>query len=463
MKAGSLKRHQSLWLVGMLSLLLLVDAWFSYGDAQQTANHAYDRSLSASVRGIAERVYATEDEIVVDVPYSALELFEAGSADRIYYNVQVRGGRLITGYEQLPLPPGEPEYNKPVFYDGLYKGEPLRLGALVKPLYRPEFPHPVMIIVAETTNARQDVVQRLFLREFARKALVMVAALGIVLLATITALRPIDQLGQTIRQRPEDDLTPLDGRHVPAEVQPLVQAINHHLDRISRMLEARRRFITDAAHQLRTPLAVLKTQAEYALRQDDPAETRHALGALHRSLGHATRLTNQLLSLSRAEAVNGMMVGLSSVDMNALAREVVIDLLVLAGERGIDLGFEGDTRPCRVHGQPLLLREMISNLVDNALRYTPAGGMVTVSVDTWSGHQRLRVMDNGPGIPPEDRASVFQRFYRLPGHNPAGSGLGLAIVREIVLSHQGEIELHTAPEGQGLEARVLLPMEESPS
>ena len=467
MRTLSLKRRQTFWLVGVLSLLLIVDAWFSYGDAQQAANQAYDRSLSASVRGIAERVYATESEVVVDVPYSALELFESGSADRIYYSVQILGGDIITGYDGLPPTPAS-DHNKAIFYDGSYRGESVRIGALVKPLYRPEFPKPVMIVVAETTNARQEVVAHLFYREFARKELVIAVALTVVLLATIFAVKPIDRLGQTIRARHEDDLTPLDGRDVPAEVLPLVGAINHHLDRIGRMLEARRRFITDAAHQLRTPLAVLNTQAEYALRQDDAGEMRHAVEALHHSLGQATRLANQLLSLSRAEPINGLMLKQEDVDLAAVARDVVIDLLVLAAKHDIDLGIEGGNSPVIVRGQPLLLREMISNLVDNALRYTPAGGVVTVQVDVQADggdappRARLRVVDDGPGIPPDSRSAVFLRFYRLPGSDHTGSGLGLSIVKEIVLGHHGDIELDDARPGTaerpGLAVTVRLPL-----
>ncbi|KAB2964076.1 sensor histidine kinase [Zoogloea sp.] len=464
MKGNSLKRHQILWLVGVLSVLLAVDAWFSYGDAQRAANHAYDRSLSASVRGIAERVYATESEVVVDVPYSALELFEAGSADRIYYAVQHQGGALITGYESLPLPAAA-DFNKAVFYDGVYKGQVLRLGAIVKPLYRPEFPKPVVIVVAETTHARQDVVNQLFLWEFARKGLVIAVALVVVLVATIVAVKPIDRLGATLLARPEDDLTPLDGRDVPAEIKPLVDATNHHLARIGKMLEARRRFITDAAHQLRTPLAVLNTQAEYALRQDDPGEMRAAVDALHSSLGQAIRLANQLLSLSRAEPINGLMVHPQPVDLGATAREVVIDLLPLAGRKAIDLGMEGSESPLVVDGQPLLLREMISNLVDNALRYTPPGGIVTVEVDApaeMPGSARLRVTDNGPGVPPASRNEVFLRFFRLPGSDHTGSGLGLSIVREIVLGHHGEIRLvdgqGAGPGRPGLTVEIRLPL-----
>ncbi len=458
MKPGSLKRGLAVWLVGVLSALLAVDAWFSYSDALGAANQAYDRSLSASVKGIAERIYATESEVVVDIPYSALELFESGSSDRVYYSVGIPGEVPITGYDGLPLP-AKAEPNVAVFYDGVYKGETLRLGAMLKPLYRKEFPRPVMIVLGETTNARQDVVRHLFTREVARKTLMVVVALAVALFATMLAVKPIETLGEKIRARPDDDLTPLDTAAVPREVEPLADAINLHMERIGRMVEARRRFITDAAHQLRTPLAVINTQAEFALRQDDGPAMRPAVEALHRSLGSAIRLANQLLSLSRAEPINGLMLARQPVDLAALARETVVDLLPLAGRKQIDLGYEGGGEAI-VAGHPVLLREMIANLVDNALRYTPAGGVVTVGVRVAAGETRsvaLTVNDSGPGIPEAYREQVFRRFFRLDGEDHTGSGLGLAIVREIVHGHGGEIVLLDGEGGRGLRVRVTLP------
>jgi two-component system sensor histidine kinase TctE len=212
---------------------------------------------------------------------------------------------------------------------------------------------------------------------------------------------------------------------------------------------------------LRTPLAVLNTQAEYALRQQAAGDMRPAVEALHHSLGSAIRLTNQLLSLSRAEPVNGLMVTRQAVDLAAVARDMVVELLPLAARKDIDLGVEGGTAPIVVAGHPVLLRELIANLVDNALRYTPERGVVTVAVDLppeRPASARLRVVDNGPGIPAEFREQVFRRFFRLDGSDHTGSGLGLSIVREIVHGHGGEIVLSDAPGGHGLLVEVWLPL-----
>jgi two-component system sensor histidine kinase TctE len=460
----SLKRGLAVWLVGVLSALLVVDAWYSYRDALGAANQAYDRSLSASLKGIAERIYATESEVVVDIPYSALELFEAGSSDRVFYGVTYQGGEQITGYEGLPLPPAL-QPNVAVFYDGVYNGQALRLGAMLKPLYRTEFPKPVIVILGETTNSRHEVVQSLFFGEVGRKALLIVVALSVALLATRRAFKPIERLGAAIRGRLDDDLTPIEANEVPREVAPLVYAINQHMGRINKMVEARRRFIADAAHQLRTPLAVLNTQAEYALRQHEEAAMRPAVEAFHKSLGSAIRLTNQLLSLSRAEPVNGLALSPQPVDMAALAGEMVLELLPLAARKHIDLGVDGlagSGRPAVVSGQAVLLRELIANLIDNAIRYTPEGGLVTVGVAREAGEEgaatvALTVTDNGPGIPEAERERVFLRFFRLDAGDHQGSGLGLSIVREIVHGHAGEITLDDGPDEGGLRVVVRLP------
>ncbi|QAU35665.1 sensor histidine kinase [Janthinobacterium sp. 17J80-10] len=455
--AKSLKRGLAVWLVGVLSALLLVDAWFSYRDALAAANHAYDRSLSASLKGIAERIYATDAEVVVDIPYSALELFEAGSSDRVFYSVGHPGEKVLTGYDGLPLTEAL-KPNVAVFYDGMYKGQALRLGAMLKPLYRTEFPKPVLLILGETTNSRKEVVQSLFFGEVGRKAVLVVVALIVALLATRQAVKPVERLGSEIRNRPDDDLTPIQAGDLPREVVPLVDSINLHMDRIERMVEARRRFIADAAHQLRTPLAVLNTQSEYALRQSEVGEMRPAVEAFHNSLGSAIRLTNQLLSLSRAEPVNGLVMPPQRVDLAAVARDVVVDLLPLATRKQIDLGYEGEANtPANVSGQAVLLREMVSNLVDNALRYSPNGGQVTVTVLPQGDGVFLTVSDNGPGIPEDQRNNVFLRFFRLDSGDTLGSGLGLSIVREIVVAHAGTITLSDAPRG-GLLVTVRLPL-----
>lgn len=460
MSVHSLKQRLALSLTAVLTGVFLVDASFSYGDALDAANQAYDRSLAAALRGIAERSHATAQGLVVDLPSASLELVEPGSDDQVFYAVRAQDGALIAGDSGLPPPSGAGD--DMVFYDGLYKGRPLRLAAMRKRLGSGASAASVELLYGETTQSRHDMVQRIFLREATFKALLIVLALTVSLLVTRRSVKPIEALGQSIRDRRADDLSPVEVGGLPQELRPLVEALNQHTGRISALVDARKRFITDAAHQLRTPLAVLSTQADYALRQSDVAEMRVTITALRRSLAGAIRMSNQMLSLARAEAMGGPLLRREIVDLGKLAAEVVLELLPLAMRKQQDLGVDLECQKgwCAcVPGDPLLLREMLSNLLDNALRYTDPGAVITVSVGEGRrpGWLRLDVLDNGPGISEADREAVFDRFFRPSGQAVEGSGLGLAIVREIVSLHGGHIRLDAAPGGRGLLVEVELP------
>ncbi|HET6718430.1 MAG TPA: ATP-binding protein, partial [Rhodocyclaceae bacterium] len=277
-----------------------------------------------------------------------------------------------------------------------------------------------------------------------------------------SAFRPLIALRDAIRARQPDDLTPVPINRVAAEVMPLIDAVNHHTTRLTDMLAARKRFLADAAHQIRTPLAVLGTQAEYGLRQDDPAEMRRTLQGLVKSIGNAQRLANQMLALSRAEAVNGLIQEKAPVDVAALAHEAASELGLLAVKKGIDLAYVAPKSPAMVDGNGPMLQEMIANLIDNAIRYTPAGGHVELAVASAADAVVITVADDGPGIPAGERELVFHRFYRILGQGDThGSGLGLAIVREICLAHGGRIELgdgRARDGGHGLQAKITLPV-----
>ena len=459
----SLQRSFLIWILTVFVAWLLIDAWLGYQDALRAANQAFDRSLSVSVKGIAERISVENKALTVDIPYSSFEFFEAGSNERIFYRIGLPNAPMLTGYEDLPQPTQAVPLNTLIFYDGTYKGAPVRLAALSHPLYHDDFPDPVQVIFAETIHSRQGLWISLFLRQMGRQLILLISLLVLALWSMRRVFRPLETLGAHLGKRAEDDLTPLETDDIPLEVLPLVDAINAHMRRIERMLLARRRFITDAAHQLRTPLAVLSTQAEYALRQHQVEEIRPAVKALQQSLGGAIRLTNQMLSLSRAEPVNGLAEQYQTLDIRLLAQEVVLSLWPLAEQKQIDLGITDETVSAWVHGNSLLLREMLTNLIDNALRYTPSGGGVTVSIQTSQAKEiHLQIWDTGPGIPKAERERVFLRFFRLNPQDSFGSGLGLAIVREIVLAHGGRIHLEDAPVGTGLNVFIFLPQVQAP-
>lgn len=470
MKADAERRSFSLrkrviWgLILPIVILLPLNALWFYKGAIDAANRAYDRSLAASLKNIAESIHATAGNITVDIPYSALDIFEEGVQERVFYSVIGPAGTVITGYDDLPFPGLKGEGEEPKIVDSIYRNQPVRLGALSKRLYDPELAggDAVTVLFAETTEARTRLASSLFVDSLRPQLLLITAGLFLVVIVVRNAFRPLLDLREAIRQRSGEDLTPVPASHVPNELLPLVDAINFHMARLARLLEARRRFLADAAHQIRTPLTVLGTQAEYGSRQNDPDEMRRTFGSLIDTIRGTRRMANQMLTLARAEPANGLIQEFECLDFAELVRDIAGELASLALKKNIDLSFEGAPHGAFVNGNATMLREMVSNLIDNALRYTPENGHVSVELEQTAEIVRLRVVDDGPGIPEAERDKVFQRFYRILGRGDAdGSGLGLAIVREICWAHRGRIRLGDGNEGRdgrGLTAEVLLPL-----
>lgn len=456
----SLRARLARWMLPPLAVLIAINAGLSYFSALEAVDRAYDRSLGASIKSIAERVHSLEGQISVDIPSSTFATFDADTPERVYHAIFAPDGSLVTGYAELKPPPDLSDDGSLRFAGSDFRGIPIRVGAMRKRLYDPALAggDRVTIVFAESTDSRRSLATDLFIESLKRQILIIGLGALVLLFALRSAFRPLLALHDAIEQRAEEDLTPIAAQDVPAEIHPLIRAINHHMQRISAMLESRRRFLTDAAHQIRTPLAVLTTQAEVGARQNDPAAMRETFTRLLRSLGNTQRMANQLLALSRAEPANGLIDDKTLTDLTALARDVARDLAPLALARDIDIAFEGE-HATPVNGNEPMLREMVANLVDNAIRYSSGGTQVVVSTHSQDDRVALIVTDQGPGIPPEERARVFLRFYRILGHgNAEGSGLGLAIVREIALGHGGQVQLEGGIDGRGLRVRVLLPM-----
>jgi two-component system sensor histidine kinase TctE len=264
-------------------------------------------------------------------------------------------------------------------------------------------------------------------------------------------------LRQTIQRRGPDDLSPIATQRVPEELSPLIEAFNEVLERMKRNVEAQQRFVADAAHQMRTPLTGLKTQAQFAVREADPDALRHALRQIAVGVDRAGRLVNQLLTLARAEGREAAQQAREPLDLARLMRDVVADWVGPALEKQIDLGYEGDA-PAMVLGNAVLLRELAKNLIDNALRYTPGGGRVTCRVEERGQLVVLEVEDNGVGLTEAQAELVFERFYRVDDATTEGSGLGLAIVREIASQHDATARLRPNLAGPGVTARVVFPL-----
>ena len=458
---GSLRRRVLAWLLPPLAALLLINAFFTYRSALDAVNQAYDRTLTASVRAIGERTHSLAGRIQVDIPYAAFEGFEDDAAERIFHAVFDPAGGLVTGYADL-RPPQLPDEGGTVrIFDLPYAGETVRMAAMRKRLYDPALAggDAVLIVFAETTGARRALARDLFVASLQRQSLLVAVGALLVLAALGTAFRPLLRIRDHIRTRDEEDLTPVRLERVPSEIAPLVDAINHHMERLSAMLAARRRFLADAAHQIRTPLAVLTTQAEYGLRQTEPEEMLETFASLLRSTRAARRLANQMLTLSHAEAVNGVIGERAPFDLAGLVKEVAMELAPLALKRDIDLAYEGIGHALTLEGNAPMLREMVSNLIDNAIRYSPPDSAVTVAVAAFDDQAMVSVCDQGPGIPAAERERVFHRFYRILGQGDReGSGLGLAIVREIAMAHGGRVSLRDGEGGRGLCVEVELPL-----
>jgi two-component system sensor histidine kinase TctE len=460
-RRSSLRRRVAWWLLPPLALLLLLNAVWSYKVAMDAANRAYDRSLTASLKSIAENIHATGGRISVDVPYSALDLFEEGVQERVYYAVIGPSGGNLTGYDDLLPPLTTVRTDEPTMFDTQFRRRSIRMGALGKRLYDPELVggDVVTVLFAETTGARTQLALELFFGSLRRQVLLIIAGAILVMVALTSAFRPLLRLRNTILARHEEDLTPIPQSEIPYELSPLIEAINHHMGRLAEMLQARRRFLADAAHQIRTPLTVLGTQAEYGRRQSDPEDMRRTFASLLASIRGAQRMADQMLTLARAEPANGLIHERVKLNLTELAHSVAVELASLAMKRSIELAFEAPGAPVLVSGNATMLHEMISNLVDNALRYTPQRGQAVLHLAAEGGWARLRISDNGPGIAPAEREKVFQRFYRIPGSgDSAGSGLGLAIVREICWGHGGAVHLGEGANGGGLTVEVRLPL-----
>ena len=454
-ETGSLRGRLLRRLGLLLALILLVSSLSAYWSARQAADTAYDRTLLASARAIAEGLYTEDGRLKANVPYVALDTFAYDSAGRIYYQVLDLQGASVSGYEDLPgAPVGTPRTDDyPAlarFYDAEYRAQGVRVVSLLQPVSEPGSNGMAEIRVAETQGARERMAQALLLGTLLRMGLLALCALLLVWLAVTLALRPLESLRRSVAARTSDDLRPLPDADLPRELRPLVGALNQFNERLRDLFERQAQFIADAAHELRTPLAALKARVELGLRAQEADVWRSTLEEAAQNTDKLTHLANQLLSMARIESGARAIAegGAERLDLSQLARELGLALAPLAHARGIDLALEAE-QPVWLLGEPTLLNELLCNLLDNALAHTPAGGQVILRV---LPGPLLEVEDNGPGIPADEHEKVFARFYRR-SVGGSGAGLGLAIVGEICRAHQAQISLHQA-RPHGLLVRV---------
>ena len=469
MTAADLPRRSSLlrqlmgWLLLPLALLAALDLWITYRDARQTATLVQQRMLLGAARMIGQQIEIQDGQPNVVLPPAALELFASPYADRVYYRITRAGGELLLGYPELPTPPQPPAPDEAVYFDTWQNQQAVHAVAFSQPVLSAPTQTTLLIEVAQTLVGRDALAGEIWRTALWRQLGLLTGVALLLGLGLRRGLRPVTGLRDQVLARQPGTLEPLPSRHLPTELAPLADAMNDYATRLDHHMSAHSRFIADASHQLRTPLTVLNTQLVFALRQSDEAARQEALHAAQTTLQHGMRLVQQLLTYSVAEASQGRCDEQGPIDLGQTAREVLEQLALLAAQRDIDLGFEaeGTEGPPGQHfmvtGSARLLHELCANLIDNALRYTPPGGAVTLRLRRAAGQVLLEVEDNGPGIPPEQREQVFERFFRLDNRQSDGCGLGLAIVREIAQAHGARVHLGDGPQGLGLRITVGFP------
>jgi two-component system sensor histidine kinase TctE len=453
----SLRNHLMNWLFTPLFVLWIFSTAAGYMATLNYANKPYDLALIERAHSLAAQLRLGSGHVQFDAPPATTRPLASEVSDRTFYTVTLPDGRTLAGNARLPRPPAflSDKKQEPVFSDAELKGEKIRMVSLRYPTAEPG--GYVQLQMAETVGKRQALTRGILGNIVIPQLLLIVLAGGAVWYALKRGLMPLEHLRQEVAQRSREDLSLLDEKRAPLEVWPLIGAVNALLLRLKQAMEAQKRFSADAAHQLRTPFAGLKTQAELALRETDPERVRHALQQILAGAERCNHLVNQLLALARNEPGSHAYGNFVQLDLNRLAQDIAMEWVPEALKKNIDLGFEGSSQILPVRGDAIGLKEMIGNLLDNAIRYTPAGGAVTLRVGYEEGGAVLRVEDSGPGIPEEQREQVFERFYRILGSGQQGSGLGLAIVREVAQLHGARISLGAGAAGKGTLVTVHFP------
>jgi two-component system sensor histidine kinase TctE len=454
------------WMLAPLLLLWPLSVAITFVVARSLADEPFDRALVDHARVLEQeaRRYLAGGPLPEGPQLGAL--LPGLQAGDISYQIIANDGEMLRGDAAMPPPAlyDFPEPGRVKLRSDQLNGLEVRI-AYVHMLADDETTEPALLVqVAEKLGNREDLANQIIRGVIFPQFVILPLAAVLVWLGLARGLRPLRRVRERLHDRGPDDLSPIEAASVPAEIEPLVQAFNELLARLDDRIGAQKRFLADAAHQMKTPLAGLRMQAELALRERDPVPLRRSLEQIAIASDRAARLISQLLSLARTE---NQLAGahFEALDLAPLARDTVTEWAQAALARGIDFGFEHDGRAAPIRGNPVLLREMLGNLVDNALRYTPTRGSVTVRLQRDGDDVLLAVEDSGPGIALSDRPLIFERFFRVIGTPGDGSGLGLAIVREIAEQHAATVavggaeppEPHLEPEGSQAEGAVPRP------
>lgn len=437
----SLKNQLRLWLLLTMLLVLGVSAALSYSRALHYATQAYDQALLRTVLALADEVVIdSHNQVKIEIPEVASHLLSYNEGDHIYIRISDPDGKLVFGEAGLPLPAVAPADNQQIYYNQRYKQEAIRAVTFGLPENTAPHARNILITMAETTGKRDAMVAEMVEEMLLPQVLMMVLAAIVIELGIYFALKPMQDLRDALHLRSHRDLSPLDTTTSPLELQPLLQAMNALLSRVKAGLQQQQQFIADASHQLRTPIAGLQTQAELALRSHPPAALQEPLNYMLRSTTRLSHLIQRLLSMARTDAATSQLV-FQPVSLTAIIAEECARWIGPASDKQLELEVRIETQHDHVLGDALMLSELLNNLLENAIQYTPEQGLLDIRL--WEDGQslQLQVTDSGVGIPPDQTALIFERFHRLDPNQGNGCGLGLAIVAEIAEHHNASIRV----------------------
>lgn len=455
---SSLRRQLLVWVLLPLAAAIAVDTWLTYRRSNETAADVQDRLLLGSARMIAQQISFEDGSFQHNIPPAALELFQSPEPDHIYYRITTGAGKLLAGYSDLPTQAEGLQVESPYFFASTMRDQPVRVVVYFQPVIGSPNTQPVVVEVAQTTNARTQLSNKLWMHTVFQQLFILFLATTFILFGLHRGLQPLIRLRNDVRDRKEGSLQKLQIHQIPSELAPLVDSFNDYMERLENYTQQRGAFIQNAAHQLRTPLTVLNTQISDALRAPDKPHTDLSLMAARRTLQQTVRLVNQFLLLSAAEALVIERQPMSTQACCDVIQTVLEELSSLAHFKKIDLGFERSGSDTVISASPFALKEIAINMLDNAIRYTPAQGLVTVRIGSTDASMSLVVEDNGPGVPMESREKIFQRFYRERTMDVTGSGLGLTIVKELAAQCGGKVNIAAAcSDGSGLLIAVTFP------
>jgi len=455
-KYSSLRKKLLRVLIPPLLILILLVSSILFRFAIVEQRDAFDNALYDSAYSIYQLLEKSEGSIEdLSLPKSEKQFILNDQSDVIFYNVVDTNGNVLNGETDSGLMPIlKQQTSTPNFRNGKVQHLNVRIVSIFVSIQKNGNKLPVYIQVAETLNKREALASQVLIDIIVPQLLLLLCTFGIIWFGVERGLQPLFDLQAAVSKRSYLDLSEIDLPDVPTEVMILVNSVNSLMRQLESVLSAQNRFIADAAHQLRTPLAGAQAQLELALLESNPEQHQQLLERVSESMDRLSHTITQLLSLARNQQDATHNVVMSPVNLNQIAQEVTTDMVPTAIKKGLDLGFEADTQNMMILGETKRLKEMLYNLVDNALLYTPAGGKVTVKIQREAGEIVLSVIDNGPGIPKDEREKVFERFHRIMGSGHEGSGLGLAIVMEIVQLHQANIEIIDEPLKKGLNIQV---------